>query len=92
MQRPVKLLSSSVGNMTFHFTRYGATVNSIHKNSEPTDNSHVDESSVFGANIRGQELLYEALSCTTHVIICEVRESRAHKDYHDALHTFSLPR
>lgn len=52
---------------------------------------NMNESAVFGANIRGQELLYEALSCTTHVVICEVRESRAHKDYHDALHVLSLP-
>ncbi|KAG5504798.1 hypothetical protein GH5_05427 [Leishmania sp. Ghana 2012 LV757] len=37
-------------------------------------------------NARGKELLFEALQEATDVVVCGVRESRAHAGYHDMLH------
>ncbi|KAG5501264.1 hypothetical protein JIQ42_06265 [Leishmania sp. Namibia] len=37
-------------------------------------------------NARGKELLFEALQGATEVVVCGVRESRAHAGYHDMLH------
>ncbi|KAG5478699.1 hypothetical protein LSCM1_06103 [Leishmania martiniquensis] len=37
-------------------------------------------------NARGKELLFEALREATEVVVCGVRESRAHTGYHDVLH------
>ncbi|KAG5478906.1 hypothetical protein CUR178_05487 [Leishmania enriettii] len=37
-------------------------------------------------NARGKELLFEALQEATEVVVCGVRESRAHAGYHDMLH------
>ena len=37
-------------------------------------------------NAKGKELLFEALHEATEVVVCAVRESRAHVGYHDLLH------
>lgn len=37
-------------------------------------------------NAKGKELLFEALQEATEVVVCAVRESRAHAGYHDVLH------
>ncbi|GET88754.1 hypothetical protein, conserved [Leishmania tarentolae] len=41
---------------------------------------------LMGVNARGKELLFEALREATEVVVCGVRESRAHRGYHDMLH------
>nr|CAJ2473772.1 unnamed protein product [Leishmania braziliensis] len=42
--------------------------------------------SFMTVNARGKELLFEALRESTEVVVCGVRESRAHTGYHDVLH------
>ncbi|CAG9574282.1 conserved hypothetical protein [Leishmania major strain Friedlin] len=42
--------------------------------------------SLMTVNARGKALLFEALREATEVVVCGVRESRAHTGYHDVLH------
>lgn len=80
---PLKLLHCSVGEIQLVFSPYLAN-----RASAAVADLQLP-ASIAGTpvvNMRGQELLMEALEEATEVVVCAVQESRAHGGYHDALH------